>query len=193
MCFKCIIMVFITVVVDRDSVNLWHQATGMDLICKAILISVLVSKYFFIVHSTNFIHASTWAIPLVMVWWWFFLIYVHFFAEAFEKKQTKLVPVSDIILLDSPYSASIILQHFIRLSVDKLSACFTTGDFLWQSTIQRKLLLLVWTRSVSNTSHGLSGVSCGIILSFGYICWNLRHVEQLLTVFLCPHSHSPTI
>ena len=59
--------------------------------------------------------------------------------------DTKLVPVSDIIFLGSPYSVKLILQHEIGLFADHFTVYCTIGD----------LLLLTVIKSVPIISHGL--------------------------------------
>ena len=72
--------------------------------------SVLVSKYFFIVHFTSFAYAS--ACPLLwwlyddMAWW----IFRHL-QNSQNFSEIWSVPVEDIIFFKSSYSASIILHY----------------------------------------------------------------------------------
>ena len=51
--------------------------------------------------------------------------------------EMKFVPMSETILLGMPYLENIILQAFIASSALNHSTCFTTGNLLWQSSIQR--------------------------------------------------------
>ena len=40
--------------------------------------------------------------------------------------------------------------------------------------------------SVPVIPHGLAGMTWWIIFTFGWVCWKLRHVEQL---FICFQYH----
>ena len=78
---------------------------------------------------TNFIHASTCS----LFWWWYddenACSMFKLLQNVLNLTEMKLPPKSDIIFFHSMYSAKIILQVSIRLSADKSSVFFMTGNF----------------------------------------------------------------
>ena len=110
-------------------------------------------------------YASTW--PLL---WWMYnddtvWSMFSFLQNSLNSFETKLVPVTDIILHGNPYSANMILQYLMSYCADS-PAFLMIGKFLWWSTVQKQHPLSRVNMSVPTASHSMPGILWGIILSF---------------------------
>ena len=158
---------------------------GAECTCsKARYTSSMVSKYFFIVHFTNFTNAPA----CLLLWWlhdittaqWIF----RFLQNSWNFSRTKFVPGSGIIFLRSLFSENI-SHTLIKLSALSPSVCLTTDNLLWYSTIHKYVASFSINMSTTTVSHGFPGMSCHISLSFGCVAWNLGHFK---TMFNFPYN-----
>ena len=94
----------------------------------------------------------------------------------------------DIIFFGSPYSANMILQPFRLVSRQVLSLFYYQEPILVVYNAQ-VILILTINILASIASHVLLGISWAMNVSLGCVCYNSRHGEQFLMVFLYHHQY----